>query len=450
MILIIVLLVIAVILAVSFYLSLCWLFTEMAKRNIIFTLRTEGEIKAIMRGDRCARYVMAVENHIIDPDDSDIYKGSFQAYANELAKTHAKKKDEDPTGFKEKKLSLKSDGSLKTNSDESYELNKKFKKRLQRANPISKKDQGWIELLFGVVWIGFPPYRVFSYQFRWIKYAQEKLDSGTPSERVIMQPRNELVDSLYFRYPVYGIVADDAETGAGSFGKVEGEAKGLERIKLRLELVMETETANPQKTLFRTAGLSSAGDWLSAISKEIRDAVRKWVGQVDYDTLIKDKTGVVIALNRICEEVNGVKNGNRRKIGGLTTQTSAVLDYGQKILKISLVNMDLKDKELQKSIDAIFNAEQRLRMADKEAKRLITLAKGQQAEAAASLKGKAEGLRDIAAITGGQEMYTAEQLGNINVYAPGQDKVFLNVATGVTGNNSPLAPGKNESKKGDV
>ena len=265
-----------------------------------------------------------------------------------------------------------------------------------------------------------------------------------------MQPRNELVDSLYFRYPVYGIVADDAETGAGSFGKVEGEAKGLERIKLRLELVMETETANPQKTLFRTAGLSSAGDWLSAISKEIRDAVRKWVGQVDYDTLIKDKTGVVIALNRICEEVNGVKNGNRRKIGGLTTQTSAVLDYGQKILKISLVNMDLKDKDLQKSIDAIFNAEQRLRMADKEAKRLITLAKGQQAEAAASLKGKAEGLRDIAAITGGQEMYTAEQLGRINVYAPGQDKIFLNVATGVTGNNPPLAPEKNESKKGDV
>ena len=448
MILIIVLLVIAVILAVSFYLSLCWLFTEMAKRNIIFTLRTEGEIKAIMRGDRCARYIMAVENHIIDPDDFDIFKGSFQAYANELTRTHVKKKTEDP-GFKEEKLfSVKADGSLEASPDGSY-FNKKFERRLRAANPTSKKNLGWIELLFGVAWVGFPPYRVFSYQFRWIKYAQEKLDSGTPSERVIMQPRNELVDSLYFRYPVYGIVADDAETGAGSFGKVEGEAKGLERIKLRLELVMETETANPQKTLFRTAGLSSAGDWLSAISKEIRDAVRKWVGQVDYDTLIKDKTGVVIALNRICEEVNGVKNGNRRKIGGLTTQTSAVLDYGQKILKISLVNMDLKDKDLQKSIDAIFNAEQRLRMADKEAKRLITLAKGQQAEFAASLKGKAEGLRDIAAITGGQKMYIAEQLGQIYVYAPGQDKVFLNVATGITGSN-PIPAKKDEQKKGDV
>jgi len=47
-------------------------------------------------------------------------------------------------------------------------------------------------------------------------------------------------------------------------------------------------------------------------------------------------------------------------------------------------------------------------------------------------------------------MFTAEQLGKINVYAPGQDKIFLNVATGVTGDKSPAPEKKDEPKKGGV
>ncbi len=463
---IILLIIIAVLAVVSYYL-LRWLFTEMAKKNIVFTLRTEGEIKAIMRGDKCVRYVMAVENYIIDPVDFDIFKGSiepvvdlenFRKHLIEFARLKLENKKKNgknnpyyDSNFKDQKLGVimttDADGN-KWIDEENTKLKKDFEDNVEEAN---KYPANWFENAFGVVWVGFPPYRVFTYNFRWIKYAQQKGKNDEASMEVGMHPREEVVDSLYFRYPTYGIVVDDAETGAGSFGKGKGQTKKLERIQLSLEFIIETETTNPQKTLFRTAGLSSAGDWLSAISKETRAAVRKWVGQIDYDTLIKEKEEVEKELNRIREEVNGVKNGNRRKIGGLVTQTSAILDYGQRILKISLVNMDLKDKELQKSINEIFNAEQKLRMADKESKRLVVLAEGQQAEAAAPLKGKAEGLKDIAAITGGKEMYVSEQLGQLRgVYAPGQDKVFLNVATGVTGSNPPTPEKKDDQKKGSV
>ncbi len=309
-----------------------FVFYEMAKDNILFTLRTEGEIKAIMEGDRCVRYVMAVQNHMIDPDDFDIFKGSPKNLRSRIAELIKIRKEKitppskgkpnsqyDPS-FVEKKLvevtdsnreelirsggedeiikDLVKDGEGKNHE---YALEQTFRERLLKANPVSEEDRHWVERWFGVVWIGFPPFRVFIYNFRWIKYSQKRALGGVPSMEIAMHARDEDVDSLYFRYPTYDIVIADAETGAGSVGgklkkpKEKGrkgaepppsaetgeteEEQSLERIQLKLELVMETETVNPQKTLFRTAGLSSAGDWLSAISKEIRELVRPWVGE---------------------------------------------------------------------------------------------------------------------------------------------------------------------------
>lgn len=451
--------VITAVLAVVSYYIIRWLFTEMAKRNILFTLRTEGEIKAIMRGDKCVRYVMTVENHIIDPIDFDIFKGSFRAYANQLAKIHEVKKAEDP-GFVERKLvEIKGpDGgkSLKKNDDGSYKFNEDFEDKLIQTNPQEKENFSLLERWFGIVWVGFPPYRVFTYNFRWIKYAQEKDSNET---KPTMKARQDLVSSLYFRYPVYGVIIDDAETGAGSFGKTEdGSQPKLERIQLKLELTLETETINPQKTLFRTAGLSSAGDWLSAISKEARDAIRTWVGSLDYDTFVasgsngadsKITTGLGEIRDRINNAIieNGVAKDRQNK-----AQISAVLDYGQRIVKISLINMDFADSSLQNSMKDIFKAKQDVLKADQERQAMETRAKGERAKAAAPILGKADGLRQIAGIQdGGREMYIAEQLGQLKgVYAPGQDKVFLNVATGVTGSNPPAPEKKDEPKKGDV
>ncbi len=78
------LLVAAVVALIILRLVIRFLLYVMAKENTLFTLRTEGEIRAIMFGEKCIQYVMAVENHIIDPDDFDIFKGDIDAYEQYL------------------------------------------------------------------------------------------------------------------------------------------------------------------------------------------------------------------------------------------------------------------------------------------------------------------------------------------------------------------------------
>lgn len=360
------------------YYLLRWLLSEMAKQNVLFTLRTEGEIKAIMKGNICVRYIMRVANHIIDPDDFDIVKYPLEkldGYAQELAR-EAVKLRKDPA-FVERKL----EENPATNTS-LPKFKKDFEQRLRKANSATLFEQ-----LFGVVWVGLPPYRVFTYEFRWIKYGQEKrVPGGAPSAIVGMIPRDEEVSSLFWRYTSYGLVVEDAETGAGQFAK---KSQLPERIELRLELVIETVTTNPQKTLFRTAGLSSAGEWLGAVSKLIRDAIRRWVGTVDYDHLVSNETEVNKALEDIRTELNS------GQISGGPETVSTIKDYGQEVLRINLVNVSLKNVDLQKSIQAIFQAEQGLRAAKKDADANVQKARGQKALAAALLLGEAQGLDAI-------------------------------------------------------
>lgn len=396
----------SVVLTVSGFYLARWLFEVMAKKDFLVTFRTDGEIKAIMKGENCVRYVVKIENHIIDPDDHDIFKASLvnlQPMIDSLMTAAATR-----PGQPERKL-VEKNGI--------WVLNPDFHARLIKAN-----SPDWFERWFGVVWVGFPPYLVFSYKFRWVKYAQREVGPGeTASDKVEMIPRDELVSSLFFRYPIYGLVVDNAETGAG-----KGH-KGLERIQLLLDLVFETETLNPQKTLFRTAGLSSAGEWLSAISREIRDRIRVWIGQINYDLITTNKDEVENKLQLICEQVSEV----------------AARDYGQKVTKISLVNVDLKDKSLQESIDKIFKAKQAVEAAEFKAKEDQEKARGDRALKAAEGLGLADGFAAIAAIAdgAGTRMHIAQSLGGIKVLTVGggsggnminlPDKLF---------ENSPVPP----------
>src|SRR3989344_8661826 len=186
------------------YLLLRWALSEMAKQDFLVTFRTEGEIKAFMRGEDCRRYVMTIENHIIDPDDFDIFKGflgdetspaDLQPMISELWTWQVQRQE---AGFSENKLMevykepgesdlvfverikneddqvpvhprmVNETGSM-TVSPSWFILKPDFYKRLKRTNSSS-----WFEKLFGVVWVGFPPFRVFHYRFRWIKYAQKE------------------------------------------------------------------------------------------------------------------------------------------------------------------------------------------------------------------------------------------------------------------------------------
>jgi hypothetical protein len=420
------------------YIALRFLLYEMAKIDKLVTLRADGEIKAIMRGNECVRYIMKVENHQIDPDGFDIFKGSFESYAADLVKA-AEKKREDP-GFVERKLKVKN-GKLVNKDDRPievgtdgkpingpYQLDDKLKRAIDEANSST-----FFEELFGVFWVGLPPYNVFSYRFRWLKYGQQKAQkdaSGNyiPSDKVGMFARDEQVDSLFFRYPQYGVVIEDAETGAGeSLAATTDKGERIAKVQVTAWLVFETTTVNPQKTLFRTAAISSAGDWQQALVREISSRARTWLGNTDWDTLVRNKKGVEEDLREICEGINGVDKDDLPIRGA---QISSVRDYGQNIVKISMISVDLKNKDLQTAYENVFKAEKK-RDAD------IANATGQRALAAAPVKGEADGFELISKITGGKEMYMAKQLGNIRVYAPGRDGLFLSLAEEVTGESRP-------------
>lgn len=402
------------------YICLRLLFYELAKQDILVTLRTDGEIKAIMRGDECIRYVMKVENIRIDPEGFDLFKGSFENYANFLVKARRKKLLEDPA-FVERKLILDSDGNpIQVNGY--YQLTVRLKRVINEANTPEV-----FEEMFGIAWVGISPFHVFTYPFRWLKYGQQSAQDSKPSKEVGIFPRDEVVDSLFYRYPQYGIEIDQMETGAE--GLKAAEDKKLSQVQIKATLVFETITANPQKTLFRTAALSSAGDWQQALVREITDRARVWIGSTNWDTLTRgDKKEVEAALGTIRDEINGL---DKDHLPESDAKISAVRDYGQEIVKISMPKVDLVDGTLQTAYADVFKSE-------KERDAAKNRAEGARATAAAPVLGKADGLEKISKLDGGVEMYMSEQLGNLQgVYAPGRDNIFLNVAARATGSSRP-------------
>lgn len=385
----------------------------MADINLFFTFRTEGEIKAKIKGEKGVEYIMAIEHYFIDPWDFDIIKGdidsgSIKHFTKELAKVAAKRKAAD-SGFNDLKLKelpkkpsdeeklampFPTEEGVGINKDKWYTLSDKFAEDLIRAN----RPTTFLERWYGVVWVGLPPYKIFTYQFRWIKFGQTRAQDNReapaqPSSRVGMTPRDELVDSLYFRYTSYGIDMTGVETGSGlrlvtalRQNKLPGIQEG--RIKVRIQLVMETVTKNPHKTLFRTAGFSSAGEWLQALTRAVQSEMRAWAGEVTYDTLSGNRTAVINELDAIRRRINkGVV------IKG--EYISAIDDYGQEIVKIEMVDIDLEDLDLQKAMDQIFVAEQKRRSAELNKLATFEEAEGVRRLAAAPILGESDGYKEI-------------------------------------------------------
>lgn len=374
-----------------------FLFYVMARDNILFTLRTEGEIRAVMFGEKCIRYVMAVENYIIDPDDFDIFKGNVGSYEQHLYRIGLAKKTADPH-FVEKKLLIDT-----TTGNPLPQLQSDFRARLIRANTPS-----WFEKVFGVVWVGISPHHVFTYRFVWTKYKQGTVtenEAGQRNTAYEMIPREEdAIDSLYFRYPTYGLFIGKQETGSGSVATLVGtgpSGKGtLEKVQVDLDLVFETVTTNPQKTLFRSTGLSSAGDWLLAIIAEIETYMRVWVGERTYDDLLNAQRGGASLDDSIREVIEQV---NKKTIP----------DYGQEVTRIRIVAVELTDKSIQESVLTFFREKQKADAAVETARGRVTLAEATRKEQAAVLLGQADGYEAIAMVTGGHGpgMYRAEQIG---------------------------------------
>ncbi len=114
----------------------------------------------------------------------------------------------------------------------------------------------------GLYIIGWPLYhQVKKYKFSWVKWGKPE---GS-SEFALIPRDEEMVNSLYFRYP-YGVNV----TGI----KVRGN------IEVIIELVVTIEVVRPETTLFR---LQPTGNWLGIVLAKVGEATRGYAGEQDVD-----------------------------------------------------------------------------------------------------------------------------------------------------------------------
>ena len=131
----------------------------------------------------------------------------------------------------------------------------------------------------GIYWIGIPPFRqILRYPYSWRKWAAPKARAGVPvtaRETVTYQivARNELVDSLVFRYP-YPVLVTNA--------KLKGN------IDVRVTLLVTVEIVHPETTLFK---ITPSGTWINLVIAKVEEAVRGWSGSKSVDDLrqLKDQ-----------------------------------------------------------------------------------------------------------------------------------------------------------------
>jgi len=181
------------------------LLTQLAERDILFTFCHEGQIKYVMSGETLERMIIEVEGKKI-----------------------------------ERGLTV-----------ESWKI----------VDGIPERPRFWaIRKRFipkGVYWVGIPPHRVFTYMFEWGKPIVE-------GEKLRVEHRKEIVDSLLFRY-TYGITVDASEI------------KGFIRVTTSLTVLLEPE--NPYIpvmvlngswfiTIVRPLIVSAVGNFVQGLSAE--------------------------------------------------------------------------------------------------------------------------------------------------------------------------------------
>lgn len=348
-----------VLVPVLHYLVLRPLVDEWAREDVYVTYKTQSELKAIMKGDTRIEWIYDLEGKKLD----------------EHFDVHPLKPNEPPV------YSTLAPG---------YKMG------------LLRQFLRWFfEKYYGVVWVGIEPYHVLVYQFAWIKYDQE---NGVTKYHMV--PRDELVDSIFSNYSNYGLPIDDAETGAGSLGQLKDSDNQVQKVPVHVDFTFETETINPDRSLFRATGLSTAGDWILSVAAVLTSHLKAWIGSKTYEQLISVNTSPEQKeeLQSILKEVN-----------------DEISTYGQRINKLQFINVDLKDEELKSAARKLFIAEQDRLAAVKIKLQRIELAEAEYAKAERPVAGLAAGLAKIAAIPGGIQAWQAQQLSNskITVYAPG-------------------------------
>ena len=118
------------------------------------------------------------------------------------------------------------------------------------------------EQMFGVRFIGIPPvYNVYTYDFHWNKYVTDT------NGKHKMVHKDAPTEFLYFRAP-YVIEIPNLET------------KDRRRVTLLVQFV--TETMDARLSLFSTP------NWLAIVESAIIAALRDYVANKDFDTLLNE------------------------------------------------------------------------------------------------------------------------------------------------------------------
>lgn len=263
----------------------------LARLDLFFTFVREGEAKIVVRGERYQRTIFSLKGHRIS-----------------------------------------SDGTIESTSNE-------------------PRKKIW-ERLFGVYWVGIPPFQtIHRYFLRWTSYKPKGVDGKKAPE-----VNEETLSSVFIKAKVYYGLILDVETNEG--------------VPLKIEFLTMLQVVNPYRAIFLV------NSWVETVIDRISQQARVYVGQRSYADLLTKET------SDPKEGFSGFLFDDTTK--GVTPLASIIRQsYGVQVISCDLLSLD-PPESYRKATTAAYEAERTkeatIKAAEAEAQS-ITLKSTAQAEA---------------------------------------------------------------------
>jgi len=263
----------------------------LAKVDLFFTFVKEGEAKIIIRGERYQRTIFSLKGH-----------------------------------------QLLSDGTIKP------------------ASGGEPRKKIW-ERLFGVYWIGIPPFQtVHRYFLRWTSYKPKGVDGKKAPE-----VNEETLNSVFIKAKVYYGLILEVETNEG--------------IPLKVEFLAMLQVVNPYRAVFLV------NSWVETVIDRISQQARVYIGQKSYSDLLTKETS---------NPKEGFSGFLFDETPGVTPLASIIGEsYGVQVISCDILSLDPPEsyrKATTAAYEASRTAEATVLAAEAEAK-TITLKSTAQAGA---------------------------------------------------------------------
>ena len=253
------------------------------------------------------------------------------------------------------------------------------------------------KVLRNIPWVGIPPfYKIYSYRFRWASFEQRcDLMTGVLVTRPVIIEK--ILRYITLKDDVYNMTVESAET--------------QEVIPLNVEIAITANVVNPKKALFQIE------KWLEVIINQVGAKIRKFIGTQGYFELIQAKEEEKDLFDLREEKLLSDKN-----LEFIISSIRSI--YGVNIKRVQIKELNPATKEAEEFIRA-------------------SIQEFISARQSAGWKKEADGLERkfsaISKVSGGKEMYIAEQYGKSGISA---------LSFGGGGGHYPTFPIPEEKKKG--